>query len=293
MDAVNEYRSRREKRLADRGIFPEKSGLPDSINRIVKYAIRRDDRLKDRGHRMDAEGDEEKQNNGESSGGHGNTKLPFGLCKRFGIEIGKDWTPRDAWSALESKGITPSVEFEKRSGKKTSIERPTGSYKNVRVTKVGDTYTIRGDLQARGGIKEQKDVQVAGFRNKNEMFACLQEYGVNSAIDPDTGERVNPLTMDLPKTVAKKDEQRFTDLVLGTRTNKSGAPYDRRGFTLVAKDFDGKKVRIGVYDTPEKAKEYAEKYLKCKLEDLRETKDYKAWVAKGKSPDEEYSERYK
>ncbi len=34
---------------------------------------------------------------------NGNTRLPFGLCGRYGIPIGKDWTPRDAWEALRKK----------------------------------------------------------------------------------------------------------------------------------------------------------------------------------------------
>lgn len=61
----------------------------------------------------------------------------------------------------------------------------------------------------------------------------------------------------------------------------------------MASIFVGKKHSMGAFDTPEKAKEYAEKFLKCKLEDLRETKDFKAWAEKGMSPDEEYKSRYK
>ena len=109
MDAVSEFKSRREKRLAKRGIYP------DSIGRIIAYAKRRDERLENRGYRADADGDgdEEKKNNNNNGGGHGNTKLPFGLCMRFGIEIGEGWTPRDAWDALAGKGITPDRAFDR------------------------------------------------------------------------------------------------------------------------------------------------------------------------------------
>lgn len=42
----------------------------------------------------------------------GNVGLPFGLCKKYGIEIGKDWTPKDAWDALEKKtGMTPDKAY--------------------------------------------------------------------------------------------------------------------------------------------------------------------------------------
>lgn len=44
---------------------------------------------------------------------NGNTRLPFGLCGRYGIPIGKDWTPRDAWEALRKKtGITPEQAYQ-------------------------------------------------------------------------------------------------------------------------------------------------------------------------------------
>lgn len=97
---------------------------PESRKRILDYQKRRDKRLKDRGlvlyknkfdfFRSDADDDDNKNNNGnsEKSGGHGNTKLPFGLCMRYGIEVGADWTPRDAWDALKGKGITPDSAFE-------------------------------------------------------------------------------------------------------------------------------------------------------------------------------------
>lgn len=38
----------------------------------------------------------------------GNTGLPFGLCKKYGISLPENATPRDAWDALEKKtGLKP------------------------------------------------------------------------------------------------------------------------------------------------------------------------------------------
>ena len=36
-----------------------------------------------------------------------NTGLPFGLCKKYGISLPNNATPRDAWNALKGKGIYP------------------------------------------------------------------------------------------------------------------------------------------------------------------------------------------
>lgn len=62
---------------------------------VKAYRERRDRRMTHR--RIDAEEEERK-------GGHGNTHIPFGLCQREGIAVQPGWTPRDAWSALASKG---------------------------------------------------------------------------------------------------------------------------------------------------------------------------------------------
>lgn len=83
-DAVAEYRRRRQKRLDQKA--------------VDRFLERRHNRIEAR--REDEEG------------AHGNTKIPFGLCEREGIDIGKDWTPRDAWSALEGEGISPDSVYK-------------------------------------------------------------------------------------------------------------------------------------------------------------------------------------
>ncbi|MCD8201922.1 MAG: hypothetical protein LUD47_07650 [Clostridia bacterium] len=57
---------------------------------------------------LDAEDDEErepKKNYG------GNTRIPFGLCKRYGIDLPEGASPKDAWDALEGKGIKAQEVF--------------------------------------------------------------------------------------------------------------------------------------------------------------------------------------
>lgn len=77
---------------------------------IKEYRLRRIQRLRAR---FDAEGDDDAPNGGNNgngarrgSGGHGNTKIPFGLCEREGIKVDPKWSPRDAWEALEGKGYS-------------------------------------------------------------------------------------------------------------------------------------------------------------------------------------------
>ena len=110
MDAVNEYQARRKKRLDEKA--------------IAEYLNRRDERLR---RRFD---EEEETNNKPKSGGHGNTKIPFGLCQREGIRIDPGWTPKDAWNALEGKGYKAGEVYKelKKTGKASKgsgrVKRP-------------------------------------------------------------------------------------------------------------------------------------------------------------------------
>lgn len=51
--------------------------------------------------------------------GHGNTRIPFGLCEREGIQIEKGWTPADAWNALAGVGYSAGEVYKnlKETGK--------------------------------------------------------------------------------------------------------------------------------------------------------------------------------
>ena len=235
------------------------------MDRAVKrYKLRRDARIKKR---LD-----------------GNTRLPFGLCQREGIEIGEDWSPQDAWEALAGKGISPEGEYAKLNGRKTTLKSSSGAeYSNLKADKFRDRYILRGDFddyEFGGGKKRTTGAKIAEFISKDEMMAYLQEKGVNHFKDPDTGETVNPIEMKLPKTVAKKGERRYTDLVLGLVRDRSG-PFSGAGFTLTGKDFLGRKDKVGTFKSVEVAKKYAEEKLGCKPGDLRQTRDIKAFIEAG------------
>ena len=113
---VYEYRKRREKRLSARGYRTKLNEYRKTGNEAKVEENQAEEQASGNSSdvRMDAPAEGEKQNNqnsGGGGGGHGNTRLPFGLCMRFGIEIGKDWGPKDAWDALAGKGITASSAY--------------------------------------------------------------------------------------------------------------------------------------------------------------------------------------
>lgn len=67
----------------------------------------------------------------ETSGG--NTGLPFGLCKKYGINVPQGATPRDAWNLLAGRGIYPpwteqgKDQYNQESRKKDDSENTNNS----------------------------------------------------------------------------------------------------------------------------------------------------------------------
>lgn len=249
---------------------------------VKKFRERRSKRLKDRVRKDD----EENNLNQPSGGNHGNTRLPYGLCQKYGIEVGSGWSPRDAWDALEGKGITPGREFARLSqGKKgvTTIKDGSTSYSNLSAS-VGShgRYALFGDMEQKrksGDVYKRDKAQIHDFLNKNEMLAYLKEKGITRFKDPDSGEMVNPVKMDLPRTVGKIGEKRFTDMYLGV---EYGGRIDKdtgkraRDFTIWGKDFGGKRIKLKSFREESDAVKYAEE-LGCKRDTLTETRDYKKY----------------
>ncbi|MCD8201929.1 MAG: hypothetical protein LUD47_07685 [Clostridia bacterium] len=115
---------------------------------------------------LDADGDDDEEENpnriirshgmhkssgGGSTGGHGNTRLPFGLCMQYGIELPEDATPGDAWKALEGKGISQEAAY-KHLAEHGTIEGFKGSKKVAPATgKVNPTEGL--------GEKKEKSAQ--------------------------------------------------------------------------------------------------------------------------------------
>lgn len=233
--AVSEYKKRRADRLAVRGVRPEYNSNWDSPLDITSFQKRRNERLKKRGidsakkvydpFRMDAPEDDSDNNNNQKSGGsHGNTRLPFGLCKRFGIEIGADWGPREAWDALAGKGITPDGAYERlKKGEDPGTPDMGEEEKkpSVNITHEGTRYKVVGahsadEVEKMVGYKkwvltgrlpgesEMEEDVIESFSSKSELLQYLKDQGVEEFMDPETGEMVNPKEMEIPKDPVKK-----------------------------------------------------------------------------------------
>lgn len=152
----------------------------------LKYAMKHIDELEERGklgvldklmavrHKSSRFDDDEEQTNNRkntaSHGGHGNTRIPYGLCQREGIEIQDGWTPRDAWEALEGKGYSASDAYKelKETGKvstpRKEPEKPKMDMKQA--LKIVDSY--------KKGKREIKKLEKELINNENTIADQLK-----------------------------------------------------------------------------------------------------------------------
>lgn len=288
MGAIEEYRARRAKRLAER--FG--ATRLDKKDNVAEYKRRRAARLKARGYRADAPYQEptdqeiqqlQKSRGGGGSkggGGHGNTRLPFGLCKRFGIDIDPSWTPRDAWDALAGKGITPDGAYgrlkrgedpgtpDKGEEKTPEVtKKPVNSikmgeysdaeYKHLKaskrtwgVRKGDDKWSLAGDMvEGSGGGGYAPKMMRRTFKTKTDIFAFLKEHGVEEFEDPETGEVVNPKEMEIPKSVFKLHGSGYPAVALGMRDGR---------YVITGTDYDGEKTKFYDFRSLADAKKWYE-----------------------------------
>ena len=101
LSATEEWRQDAERADGVRG--PVRPGRPGDIGRArAKKSLRRQAK---------------EILSGEKAGGekrsHGNTRLPYGLCKKYGIEVPPGTTPYEAWELLKGKGVNPQEEYRK------------------------------------------------------------------------------------------------------------------------------------------------------------------------------------
>lgn len=238
MDAIEEYRERRKRRLGERIAATVESYKRRRVERIMM--------------RLDADDDESGNNNNRgggssaSSGGHGNTRLPFGLCRRFGIEIGADWGPKEAWEALSEKGIVagdayarlkrgedPGVPTASASGAdddtSESVEEQSEAPEPVKepVKTFEEEGRTFGDLEARPcswskeyyytltGKADDGRTFWRRFRTREDLYLFLKEKGVEEFIDPSTKDTVNPQEMELPRAIMSAGYGSFKDVSIG------------------------------------------------------------------------------
>ncbi|MCD8201932.1 MAG: ADP-ribosyltransferase [Clostridia bacterium] len=118
----------------------------------------------------DAEDDEDERGGG---GSHGNTRLPYGLCMAFGIKLPKGATPKQAWDALQGKGVDADEAYaalEKDGTIDKYVEEKEGKQVEEKKNKPKEPKMAKG-------VKDiyDKCKAIAESINKNPFTAVPQE----------------------------------------------------------------------------------------------------------------------
>lgn len=106
---------------------------------------------------------------------HGNTRLPFGLCKREGINIPDNATPRDAWEALIKKGITPKAVYSKLTSSRNKKQEKT--------------YTTIGEDRERLVQAGKYDIiETGGYADRERQILGIENFETKRKVDEYIGK---------------------------------------------------------------------------------------------------------
>ena len=145
---------------------------------IEKYRRRRIQRL-----RVRFDDDEENAgNNGGRRGGHGNTRIPFGLCQREGIQVDPKWTPKDAWNALEGKGYSAGETYAQLKKTGSTAKKAAGARMK---TQRMQTRGLHGAFFKGAGLKKFQAFNTE-FQ-KMELEEHISDFVANAGAIAQTG----------------------------------------------------------------------------------------------------------
>lgn len=122
-------------------------------------------------------GDEET----EEPENHGNTGLPFGLCKKHGIALPDNATPRDAWEALKGIGIYPPW-TDKGGGSSGGLHKdgkPKGTLKEGNASKKVSVDDLHPATIANVAPGVPMSFEQANQGRVNPHFKTGEKYGEN------------------------------------------------------------------------------------------------------------------
>lgn len=143
-------------------------------------------------------------------GGQG-THLPYGLCKKYGINLPKNATPKQAWSALKKMGVTPEETFE--SLEKTGTTEQVNSTQEETTQKEQSKETIK-KIKSIGYDPEELDIdeeELQDFIN----YGSLDKLVANSGFDN--------LSKETQQKAVKTNQQQYADSLRYTKKRKDEA----------------------------------------------------------------------
>ena len=143
-------------------------------------------------------------------GGQG-THLPYGLCKKYGINLPKNATPKQAWSALKKMGVTPQETFE-------SLEE-TGTVERVKSTEQYKEQIAKGKEAIALMKKMGVDVSKEEGMSDEEWIDYL---GLDKLV---TNDNFDSLSKETQQKAVKTNQQHYADSLRYTKKRKDEAVW--------------------------------------------------------------------
>lgn len=236
------------------------------MTNIEKFRMKRNRRLQSRGlpiFRLDAGSIHNNNTNnggggddGGKEGGHGNTRLPYGIAKSMGLDT-TGMSPSEVWAMLRGEGISPEEEYKKLEergkggGEEPAPEpapEPPKPPKTDFTTEDGHTiddleisksglwgFSTKYSLSGMGADGSRHSPVYA--ESEDELLYALKEAGVTSVKIGD--ETVNPQEKDYPEVLF---EIKGVSYGRKTISHVTGIDYADDG-TVLLKGLDGNPVQ--------------------------------------------------
>lgn len=141
-------------------------------------------------------------------GGQG-THLPYGLCKKYGINLPKSATPKQAWSALKKMGVTPQETFE-------SLEE-TGTVERVKSTEQYKEQIAKGKEAI--GLMKKMGIDVSKEEGMSDE-EWIDYLGLDKLV---TNDNFDSLPKETQQKAVKTNQQQYADSLRYTKKRKDEA----------------------------------------------------------------------
>lgn len=265
------------------------------LNAVEEYRKRRQMRLDERA-RTDDEGDEDNapSSGNKGGGGHGNTKIPYGLCRREGIKIQSGWTPKDAWAALEGHGYTAGDVYRelRTSGKVAKripkTDKETGEITGFEVQKPKTPEEIDKDF--RDCVAESDELQKQRKQLESDISILQHRKSVlarrveNTSKDIEAYENTYGQRHEMPDGARRAYDDLFAVL------KEENAQWKQADEQHQAKKAELEAVRQKITD-PERQKRFMEATM-ARYPDWDSCEDGKARLERAKALSEADSVKY-
>ena len=152
----------------------------------------------------------ERREENNKEGGQG-TRLPYGLCKKYGINLPKTATPKQAWAALKHMGVTPEETYEslEETGSVEGVESNEEEKENKKIEK-----SVTSKLKEQGVDEE--------LLNSIDISEVINYEGLDDLVST---EGFDDLPNDKKVAAVEEQQEQYVDSLRYSKQRKDRARW--------------------------------------------------------------------